>query len=248
MVLFHLKSIDRVSGTSDSFVLNLSNYGFTYEDARNIKKVCLKGAIIPNTFYNIVTGINDRFCWFSGGSSRNYQIPAGAYAIQDLITLIQNAMNEAGDGSSYTITYSSITMKVTISATGSFKTNFASNAFSSTSCYKEIGWTLVDGVSADSAISPNVISLSRPYVLYVNIRELGNSDWRTSNILDRPTFVVPMQGESGEMVYWYALETLEQSLQFQGVNVTTLNISLSAPNGQTVSLNGSEWELIVEMK
>lgn len=83
-----IRSQDRIAGgNSSSFTVQFNNSDRYFTQ---VTKVALLSAIIPNTIYNIRTGVNDQVVWKTNGSvAKTYQIPAGYYNITQLLSNIQ---------------------------------------------------------------------------------------------------------------------------------------------------------------
>ena len=58
----------------------------------NIKSIELSELSLPNTIYNIRTGINDSICWDYLSVSYNFTIPPGLYSISSLLSTIQTSL------------------------------------------------------------------------------------------------------------------------------------------------------------
>jgi hypothetical protein len=236
-----VRSIDRINystTTSSNFQIQLKQgYG-------NVIKVKLMDFICPNTFYKIRAGVNNYFVWNRGSTNYSFTITPGAYSIADLLNTIQNQMNSA-DSNSYVATYNSDTLTTTISGTGAFILNWSSNPHASTSCWRELGWTQADTTSATSQTSPNCYSLERPTRLYITINELLQPGVSTN--LGFYTFWIPINVLSGQMIQ-YKAQDYEQIIQFKSpISISTLTINLTIENNEQASLNGEEWEMMLEL-
>lgn len=227
-------SQDRISGTSTNFVLELP------ESITNIRQVKLAQANIPNTLYNIITGTNDIMRWNHAGAF-TYTIPAGAYTISNLLSDIQTGMN-AADANNYVLSYSSTTFKVTFTGTAAFSLTFSG----ATTPYQELGFTAANTSSGTTIISTNAVSLAQPYNLYITIIELSVDVLTTYNN-DKPTFVVPVNVNAGEIIQYSDAANFEQILHYSAAprDIYRLNVRLHK-RSNTVDLNGSEWSFMLD--
>ena len=96
---------------------------------KDVLSIELLSGCIPATLYNVNTGWN-QFTFGENLLKRTITIPPGQYTIQELATRLQTLLN-IGSINTYTVLYSSITKKITISATGlaTFTLYFATGDF-----------------------------------------------------------------------------------------------------------------------
>lgn len=233
-----IDSRDRLSGSSSSadFTVELP------EAVVGIKKVTLKQVNIPNTIYNVRTGVNDIFRVTRGGTPYIYTIAAGAYTITNLLSTIQTGIN-ALDANTYTLTYSTTTMKVTIAGAGAFIINWSVTA----SCYYELGFTSSDSASGTSFTGTNVANVALPYNIYLSIPQLGLTTITTfSN--DRATFVIPVLENSGSVINYSSEGNFEQVLHFPSpITIHRLDIRLHMRGLTVVNLNGADWTMMLDL-
>ena len=83
---------------------------------KDVVSIELLSGCIPASLYNVNTGWN-QFTFGENYVKRTITLSPGQYTIQQLATQLQTLLN-IGSINTYSITYSSVTKKVTISATG----------------------------------------------------------------------------------------------------------------------------------
>lgn len=240
-----IRSQDRVAGgTSSSFTVQFNNSDRYFT---GVTKVALLSAIIPNTIYNIRTGINDQVVWLTNGSvAKNYQIPAGFYSITQLLSNIQTGMN-AADANTYVLSYSTTTYLVNVSGTLSFTLTFGSSTLSSTSCWRELGFTQVDTAKATSQTATNVFNLIQPYFLFIKIKELG-TNVQSTVLGDFSTFTIPCDVNGFNVIDYRTEEYYDQCIYYSSpVTTSQLTIQLFLSNQEPANLNGSEWYMNLEV-
>jgi hypothetical protein len=238
-----VNSADRTSSSSSSsdFQINLKPAIF------GIKSIKLISAQLPTTFYNIRTGVNDRVCFNRSSTNYSAQIAAGNYTIAGLLSSIQTAMN-ALDANSYVCSYSSTTLKVTISGTSSFSLNWSSNPSASAGMYYELGWTAADTSSATSQTAPNVFDLSNPKYLYLWIPELPARDRIIStNATDKASFIIPISVNGGTIDAYTEASNFVQIKDQNGFILQSFTVQLYERNNRQITLNGIEWSFILEL-
>jgi len=137
-----INSTDRISGNSSNFKIHLSHA------LHKVSKIKLLSVSLPNTIYNITTA-NNRLD-FTDGITYTITIPPGAYTVNSLIGSHQTLLNATPSALNFTVSYSATTLKVTISANGSFQLLFGTGSNASFSCSKELGFESIDTINANS--------------------------------------------------------------------------------------------------
>jgi hypothetical protein len=236
---YQIKSSDRTSGTAASFVLSLES---PFKSIKQLTEVSLVAATIPNTIYNVRTGVNSSISWIHSGTKLATLTP-GNYTITDLLTLVAAAMN-AADANTYAFTYNSSTFKVTATAAGAF--SFAST----TSSF----WTSILGItdfttSGTSISGSQVINLNPSANIYLKIDEMGLS-MQTTNQLEQDLFTIPVSVAGGYLIQYTEGSGWRQDKTFYSSprDINKLTVSLFLQNNELVELNGAEWSMILRMR
>ncbi len=248
--IFVFNSVQKLSSST-------SNYDAIFQIQDNVPDLGFINGVeflsftMPNTIYNIRTGVNDRVVFRRSATDYSYVIPPGMYDIVTLATLIGPGMIVA-DANNYAATYSSTTGKLTITGTGAFVLNWSTNANAATGAWKELGFTQADTSSATSQTGTNVVSLERPLSVYVDMVEVPTrlTNIPTTSTVNRYHFVVNMNQASGNVVFATAQSQYEQKIDF-GAKVyfpKQFTIRLKLADGSTVNANGADWELQVLFK
>lgn len=228
-------SRDRTSGSS-------SNGYFQLKAAHpNVSKVELVSAMIPNTIYNVQSGINDRMCWFRSGIDHSFQLTAGAYTVTSLLSALQTGMNGV-DANTFVLSYSTTTLKVTVGGASAFSLNFATHPNAAAGCHRLLGFEAIDTSSATSHVAPNTPELNQPFMMYIRISGLDTQNDTTSS--DPHTFVVPIAENSGGITIWNSGD-FEQCVRFGSPkSIKSFNVDFRARNESALSLNGAEWIMV----
>jgi hypothetical protein len=253
---FLIQSRDRDSGgTSNSFTVTLGKNAL-----ENVKAVRLLEASIPNTFYNIRNHVNNRFAFRRSGTDYLASLDSGHYDLTALKSSLATAMT-AQDANNYAITSSDTTGLITITGTGAFNVNFSTNTVvmpphpitglagtASQYCYLETGFSNTSDTSAaTSVVSPYVPQLQFPDQIYIEVKEFGPVE-RTSIFNDKPTFIIPVEASSEEIIYYKAKDHFDQIVLLDTSNlISKLSIRLFGRNNETLELNGAEWSCILEI-
>ncbi len=225
-----LNSIDRSTGTSSFFTIVLS-------EIYRIKAIKLKKLSMFNTVYNVISGYNDKFDYLVGVTNYSVTMVPGFYSISDFMTALVALINAQGHGLTFSYTYSTLTLKVTLSATGIFNIKWLTGTNTLTNIRSLIGFSNTDVsglttytgsqivnmlpystiyLSINSLTPKSITSSGKPFTFYIDI---GESEFATS-ILDTPKQLI---------------ELTEQ------LSMNTWNLSLLYRDNRAVDLNGSEW-------
>jgi hypothetical protein len=152
------------------------------------------------------------------------------------------------DANNYQLTYSSQTMTITITGTANFQVQFGTSPNAATGCWRELGFLQQDTTPNTTIVSPNVVNLSRPYEILLNIPELYSLYWSTYKN-DRAAFIIPINAPSGQMIYYETKQTFCQSLYYPGgTTISNLTVTLFHTGGEQMLLNGSEWSFTLELE
>lgn len=227
-----IRSRDRDSGSSHNFKMVLKN---PLKD----EEYELVSLIMPNGFYNVNN--NNNKIYFNDGSDQTATLTNGNYSASSLATEIQTQMN-AASSHSFTCTYSTATSKFTISdGTGNFSLKFATNT--SASARYLLGFDESDTSATSSKISDNLIDISNPQMIFVNISQAGDNLRDTKNAIFADLFL-PLDVSFGEMKYFKPGEEEKQTVKF--VYTNNLEVYLRDENNDTVDLNGLEWSIVLK--
>lgn len=244
-----INSQDRTSGTSSNFTINSAN-NIRLNGRKRIK---LKHVSIYNTFYNINNN-NNKIDFTENATNKTTTLTNGYYTATSLATHIGTAMTTTSGGFAvFTASYSTTTRKMAISSTQNFRLLFSSGTSTSSSPYRELGFTDTNGINAvDTAVSTsatgnNHVNLGLPLTIYITI-----NNWNGSNIKDTSgtftSFAIPINASSGEIINFNGDE-IQQIIDIPPtVNIVSqLRITLSSINNRALDLNNSEWNMVLEI-
>lgn len=198
---------------------------------QNIAFMKVLEAEIPFSYY-VINQYNNTF-FLTESSSALVTIPVGNYTSATLATTLGSVLTQAslGLGSrTYTVTYSSMTQKFTVTAsTGTFSLVFGSSTDSGqTNPRLILGFNPGFNTSIGSVlVAPNVVQISGPNYVYLNSTQLGpltntflpqNSVNLQSGQKGPQIARIPITCNPGDMTYyndpapekWFSLENLRQ--------------------------------------
>lgn len=241
-------------GTNEDFVI--TENGRHLGPPKTPKFVKLASASIPYTWYNVTTS-NNAFTLVEGGTSYPVTIPVGNYDGAGLATALTTALNASGGANTYTVTYSTVTSKLTFAAApGTFRLNF--NVANSIALL--VGFpagTLTAIVSSITA--PNVVALTPDYEIFICSDLVQGCDngimmWDTAapsntQILGRVTVsgshggILSYRGYEYEPFFDMRASPYAAAATSQAVPSPprTMHFWLQFPSGLPVDLNGSFW-------
>lgn len=221
------------------------SYGETYnfnmllrEPIHNVKGIRLTEAYIPNSFYNVNSTFGNTITLTDGGGTDTLTISSGNYPISTLLSTIQTAANASGTLSqTYTLTYSGVTGKVTISCTGNF-------SITTTSLSSKLGYKVSTGLNtshvgdslADLRPTKNVFVAILNLPVYSNFNEVVNGCIGSVPISE--TFLSTMRSDIDY-----------DMIQLRNTNtIDSLNICLFDDQGRILENNNVEWSCCLEIE
>lgn len=206
----------------------------------------LKAATIPKTYYNIDSPRNT-FTITDSTGLQNIVVPIGNYTIAQLITEIENQLNALAVDT-YTVTYNTISAKITITSTfAGFEIN-PTLATLQGLILDQLGFNLGVTYTGASITAPNVLDISGIKNVYIVISEFTQYLRNTTNAFQN--FKVQMNGQFGDIIYWTDESGYHQYFNIQPSNrsnIRTLNIRLVDEYGIDINLNGREWQFILQL-
>ena len=222
-----INSKDRLYGTSSNFDIQF-NVALS-----SVKALKLLSAQIPNSIYNVKSTNNILYI-----NTIPVIIPQGAYNITSLVTSLQNVLNAAGFGILFTITYSDITLKLTISATGPFSVTDGINSINALLGFQISG-------PSNSKTGSNIVNLAGDIYYYLCI-DVFNNQIKSSNSKDYGAYVIPTQVASGGITQ-FRINTDFPILETTTQNINKINISVKGYDGSYIDFNGADLVLIFEV-
>lgn len=223
-----IESNDRASGTSSSFRWVLPS------SVRNPRRVTLLNAEIPLTHYN-VRSTNNTFVFSRSSVSYTATVTEGSYNLTTLLTALGAAMTAADTATTFSFSTSSTTNKVTLTSSSSI------SIVTETILSKALGFT--------SSQSGTTIVAANAYVLgdMVFFISLGNLPTNMrANVSAH--FRIPLTQDRGYIQFYEATAVNQQFVECDNSAVlSSLDVSLVDIHGSAVSLNGSEWSMLLKI-
>ena len=195
-------------------------------------------AIIPNTFYNVVAGQNDKI-YFNDGTNKSAVIPAGNYSVNTLPGAIKTAM-DAVSSIVFTVTINSITNKMTITGDSAFSLNFGT--FTSSSIAPLIGFAYTNTNSAVSHVGGNVVDLAYPRSVIVDINQTTNV--QSLNGLSYGSLWFPVETNGNDVTFFKSEADYAMFITLQ--RCTRLQVRLRDDQGNSLSLNGADMQILLK--
>lgn len=195
----------------------------------------LQSAIIPNSSYNV--NITNNVIYWYDTESRNAQIVTGFYTSSTISSAVQTCLNSVGPGD-YTVTYSAISGKLTITKGAS--TFYQEFTFTDNTSAKLLGFTNLDGSAATSQVSAHPINLAP--VLSFNIT-INNETNIIQGSNSSCSFVVNNTIDSGDIVFY------EPKTTYQEINLdptSLLHIQIHDHFYNLIDLNNHDCEFVLK--
>ena len=220
------------------------------------KQLGLVNFIGYNTLYNIDSSNNKIDFYENLIVMPPATLASGFYNANTLATEIGNALTTASSGyNTYTVTYSTLTNKYTVSAGNNFKLLFSSGKNASVSPWKVMGFSNSNGTSGidttlgTSATGNDIVNLTLPLSFYIQINSFGASNFKSTDG-DTFTFYVPSVASNGEIIEYRSGGFFEQWINIpSNINVIErINVVLRGRDGKDLNLKGSEFEMVLAIK
>ena len=238
--------------STDRALESVSQYDLVYHtndrDLHQISKIILKSAMIPNTMYNI-NEFNSVFTFpTSLAGTSLFPIIQGQYTTTSLIATLKSEIDIVIQPDSVTITQDPLTEKLTFglsSGTFDLVTFEQGNLMANVLGIKESGTNL--GFSTRASALPNLSGLKQVFVSsktltnhtpMISSEKLKNSIWGS----------IPITVAYGEtQVHEENSTGLDYCIYSNHKNISTLDLELLDENGNTLDLNGSDWNMILRV-
>ena len=238
MPYLNIRSQDRTSTSSSS-----TNFTVLLKTQIAAKRFRLKAVNLPNSIYNVITGVNDSFAFIDSTTTlRTCQVPAGAYDATSLCYQIQSIMSGIDSSNNIVVTYSPVTFKISITAALviTWKTGYSLNP--------TIGYTLSTdlAISSGTTLSQQAVNLN-PYLNMICTIQNCPTNLNSCSSLGGQ-FLIPFNVPRGSTMIVDSLNDYQQDLQMSSPTIfTQFVISLLYDDCSTaVNLNGLNWTMLFE--
>jgi len=228
------------------------------QDYKEILKVELISSNIPKTEY-LINLSNNNLTFSVSSTTYDIQIPIGNYDINTLATALQNAMNAAGSGLSFTVSVISLTNKINISSTSNFELLFngGTELYNQTerAIYKEnsigkiLGFSPTDLSGALTYTSDKQYNLHGPTYILLHISEFNNIDGLKSSVQD--AFAkIPLDTSHNEYKFFknsndYCVETVFSPPL---AKLSQLNVRFLNYDGSFYDFGGLEHSFLIKLR
>lgn len=222
-----ISSADRISGSPGQYRVSLS------QSVRNAQSIRLDHCSFPYTWYNTGTLFVDE------GGANNFTIILDGqnYTGSLLASWLQTYMNaNSAAGFTYTVTYSSVQSKFTLSATGAFDLQFSTVTGQ---LAQMLGFSVVDTGSNTTHTSNQVAILTEPQV-YLEIQPFPTNIVSTNQ--QPVNFILPVDQNWGDWIQvaqqnsWFQ----QVELQHRGFDIRDILVTYRRQNGDVIDFNGGE--------
>ena len=216
-------------------IIKTNDFTITFDyPFKNVNKVHLVGCYLPHTIYNIDSS-NNSFT-FTTDATYSLFLLNGNYTVTTLIQQLEDEMNLFSP-TVFTISYSSVSYKITIQASTNFQLNLINSTLANV-----IGFNHVNYPSANVIVSDNAVDLNIPLVnICINefgIDSIGKGDFNT--------FVVPINCIPNQLIIYNENNNFKQDVCFyRSKDIWSLNISLRKKDGFLLENNNTEWTMIL---
>lgn len=229
-----IDSKDRTETSTSS-----TDCSFIFQPPLTCKEVEVLSLVMPMTQYNI-NSTNNRVN-FSDGAQKNFIIPSGNYSVSDLVDSLVTLFNSVS-AIGFTVTYSNVSMKLTITASANFSLLFGTYTTSSSAYI--LGFADDNTTSALSHVSDFCIDLSLPLYIYCTVDEFSTNIKSTNNF-DNATFVFANKVNSSDVLLFSKQTDYEQRSKVTEVNMQSLRVRWTIHGNSILDINNNDWSIIL---
>tara|TARA_R110002020_G_scaffold174619_1_gene366114 strand:- start:1424 stop:2482 length:1059 start_codon:yes stop_codon:yes gene_type:complete len=265
--VYHIRSKDAL--TNGVFLSGndvRSHFGMTLKKKISKKedelfRVIVQSAQIPYTFYN--TNSNNNYIdWEENGVLKTpLQITQGNYNILELINEIKTDMNTNSSfgATTYDITYSGISNKITITSTNANNTKLLFNTGTNKlkSIAKQIGFTNDSDITINNGangISNSVVNLLSIHSLFIRSNVLSSlnilSSFSNSGGMTNTDILtsIPITADPLSMIYYQYYEGMDYSI-LEDSTISYMDFKLTDQNANIIDLQPQiNWELVINIQ
>jgi hypothetical protein len=230
--------------TSDQFTdgdNNRPEFRLTHQ-LQKVRKIKVANAVIPVSYYNVNSN-NNTFSWeeSAGGGVITSTFTAGNYTSTTFATEVKTQMDaDTNNTATYTVTISTATNKMTITAGANFTIYVAVSQ-------KLTGFTTVPSAST-TQIGDNVINLAGPNQLYLrsNIatRIDTNAVVKNDKIFNNVLAIVPINVNTFDVVY----KSFDYTQYFESdIDIQDIEFYFTDDDDNIIDFNGAPFSLSLQM-
>ena len=205
----------------------------------------LKSAVIPKTNYNI-PAVRNTFTFNNSISTSTITITPGNYTMTELLAEITTQLNALGFDT-YTVTYNSISGKVTFQSTlAAFTLNPTLDTSQGSILYK-LGFVPGIAYTGGTVTSPNVADISGIKSAYIKIKQLTQYMKNTTNSV--LNFKVDLTCPFGSIVFFADEGRYHQYFNSNKDNLGSMgffDVTLVDEYGTLLDLNGRDWSFVIQ--
>jgi hypothetical protein len=235
---------------------------FTYQFNRSfarITEVLIQSIQFPFTFYAVNASNNQ--LRVNRGITKTIIIPPGNYTATSMIATLNVALNNATDpvtgypyngfnGESFAVTYSSISMKFTITNTNQFSIFASVNDVLSTMA-TSLGFQSSSAPNVLSAIGDSVANLSGPKYIRIESTFMSaptqHKPLYADNSYSNTLFILPVNAGFGSFVSTDIQIPIRYTYKYMISNTDAIDFTVVDENGNELDLNGNDWSMYIVM-
>lgn len=233
-----IRSKDRINASDST-----TDFTVRFADYIPPSKFKLLRATVPHTIYN-VDDSNNKILFNDGASNITSTLTKGSYTATSLLNHIASVMTADSGTLTFTGSYSSTTLKATISAGSTFSLRWTAATGQIGSL---IGFdTSADDTGASSYTGDYACNVNTPDALDIVIDEFKNNvNYGGANGSYYSTFTIPVDVNPGEYIDYNSKKYYSQ-YSCSNTPISNIHVRLQS-NGSNVNLNGVNWEFLLEV-
>jgi hypothetical protein len=224
-----INSADRNTGTSSNFSYQLL-YAIT-----NPTTIALETIQMFHTQYTI-DARNNKLYWTDGASvAHTSTLTSGTYTASALASHIETVINTDDTNSdTYTVSFSTITGKITIACGSNFSLTFGTNTNNSVAYV--IGFANTNKTGASTYTGENIVNLNTKYYT-VHCNFVDNCTYQANAVSS--SWIVPASTSWGDLIVYSP--HLAKSFKTNQTEISSIQIFVKDDKGNMADLNGVDW-------
>lgn len=229
-----IDSRSKINATGNTYLFNLPL------QLTGVKSIQLVSCSFPQTIYNVHSQNN--LLYLNDGSTQIIALTMGNFDIFDYVAMLEAALNAAST-ITFTVTYSLISMCLTIAGDSAFVLEWSNTNLSNAYL---MGFESVDTISALSHTATKCLNLSTPMYYNVIINELGFST-KSTNPQDNGTFTIFNSVNNSDIATFGNNGNYCQCIKVQNDNINSFTIRITDYNNRDVNFNNCDWAMLLHL-
>lgn len=257
VVINSARRLNPLTETSTNFTYRI-NKSFT-----RISEIVIQSIMFPFSYY-VINSSNNQLV-VTRGTTKTITIPSGNYNATTMISVLNIALNNVTDpvtgftyngfaGENFTVTFSSVYLKFTISNTSSFSIISANTNPASTMAYNlgfQIDANSILQSGSQVAQADSCVNLAGPKYIRIESKYLTaptqHKALYADNSYSESLFILPTNASNGSFITTDIQIPIRLTRKITISNTDTIDFKVVDENDVVIDLNGLDWAMYLVM-